>query len=56
LENLVSRLAAVTRLPVECANPLASVRIGNTKLSTEQLGHIERLAAVPVGLAMGVAS
>jgi hypothetical protein len=25
-------------------------------LSTEQLGHIERLAAVPVGLAMGVAS
>ena len=56
LGNLVSRLATVTRLPVEVANPLASVHIGNTKLSTEQLGHIERLAAVPVGLAMGVAS
>jgi type IV pilus assembly protein PilM len=56
LEGLVARLAAVTRLPVECANPLASIRIGNTKLSTEQLGHIERLASVPVGLAMGVAS
>jgi type IV pilus assembly protein PilM len=56
LGNLISRLATVTRLPVEVANPLASVHIGNTKLSTEQLGHIERLAAVPVGLAMGVAS
>ena len=32
------------------------MKIGRTKLSAEQLSYIEPLAAVPVGLAMGVAS
>lgn len=56
LGNLVPRLAAATRLPVELATPLAGIRIGNTKLSEEQLSYIESLVAVPVGLAMGIAS
>lgn len=56
LGNLLPRLSAATRLPVEVAKPLASIRIGNTKLSTEQLSFIEPFVAVPVGLAMGLAS
>ncbi len=56
LESLLPRLAAATRLPVERANPLAQLKLGDTKLSTEQLRYIEPFVAVPVGLAMGVAS
>jgi type IV pilus assembly protein PilM len=54
--NLIPRLSAATRLPVVAATPLAAMKIGRTKLSAEQLSYIEPLAAVPVGLAMGVAS
>ncbi|HET6816870.1 MAG TPA: type IV pilus assembly protein PilM [Mycobacteriales bacterium] len=56
LGGLVQRLALATRLPVEPAAPLSSVSVGKTGLTPEQLSFVEPLVAVPVGLAMGVAS
>jgi type IV pilus assembly protein PilM len=56
LAGLAQRLSTATRLPVELGNPLASLRIGKTGLSPEQLSFVAPLAAVPVGLAMGVAA
>jgi type IV pilus assembly protein PilM len=56
LGGLVQRLALATRLPVEPAAPLSSVTVGKTGLTSEQLSFVEPLVAVPVGLAMGVAS
>jgi type IV pilus assembly protein PilM len=56
LGGLVQRLAMATRLPVEPASPLSSLRVGKTGLTPEQLSFVEPLVAVPVGLAMGVAS
>jgi type IV pilus assembly protein PilM len=56
LTNLVAKLSAATRLPVELASPLAGMRVGKTGLSADQLAHIDSLVAVPVGLALGVAS
>jgi hypothetical protein len=35
---------------------LSSVAVGKTGLTPEQLSFVEPLVAVPVGLAMGVAS
>ncbi len=56
LGNLPQRISMATRLPVVAANPLSQLVIGKTGLSTDQLAFIQPLAAVPVGLAMGVAS
>ncbi|HLZ37286.1 MAG TPA: type IV pilus assembly protein PilM [Mycobacteriales bacterium] len=56
LSGLADRLSAATRLLVDQANPLASMRVGRTGLSTEQLGYVGPLVTVPVGLAMGVAA
>lgn len=56
LRNLTGKLSAATRLPVEYAQPTAALRIGKTGLSSDQLAYIEPLVAVPVGLALGVAS
>lgn len=56
LNGLAERLSAGTRLPVEYATPMSGLRIGKTGLSSEQLDYVEPLVAVPVGLAMGVAS
>ncbi|MDX6285423.1 MAG: type pilus assembly protein PilM [Frankiales bacterium] len=56
LAGLAQRLSTATRLPVELGNPLASLQIGKTGLSPEQLSFVAPLAAVPVGLAMGVAA
>jgi type IV pilus assembly protein PilM len=56
LRNLPARLAAATRLPVEPARPMASLKVGKTGLSADQLAYIEPLVAVPVGLALGAAS
>jgi type IV pilus assembly protein PilM len=56
LAGLAQRLSTATRLPVELGNPLASLRVGKTGLSPEQLSYVAPLAAVPVGLAMGVAA
>ena len=56
LAGLAQRLSTATRLPVELGNPLASLQMGKTGLSPEQLNYLAPLAAVPVGLAMGVAA
>jgi type IV pilus assembly protein PilM len=56
LTNLAAKLSAATRLPVDLASPMGSMRIGKTGLSQDQLAHIDSLVAVPVGLALGVAS
>ena len=50
------RLQAMTRVPVEVGTPMNSLQVGRTGLSPEQIAFVEPLAAVPVGLALGVAS
>jgi type IV pilus assembly protein PilM len=56
LGGLAQRLQTVTRVPVEVGNPMHSLQVGRTGLSPEQIAFVEPLAAVPVGLALGVAS
>jgi len=56
LTGLAERLAAATRLPVEAARPMSLLSLGRTGLTDEQLVYVEPMVAVPVGLAMGVAS
>lgn len=56
LGGLATRLAQATRLPVEIASPMASLRLGKTGLTSDQLAYVDPLVAVPVGLALGVAS
>jgi type IV pilus assembly protein PilM len=56
LLGLDERLSAATRLPVEIARPLSLLRLGRTGLTDGQLAYIEPMIAVPVGLALGVAS
>jgi type IV pilus assembly protein PilM len=56
LAGLGQRLAAATRLPVEPGAATAALRVGKTGLSDEQLSYVEPQIAVPVGLALGVAS
>ena len=56
LPNRVAKLSAATRLPGDLAAPMGAMRIGKTGLTDEQLAHIDSLVAVPVGLALGVAS
>lgn len=55
-EGLLQRMALATRLPVEPATPLSSLKVGKTGLTSDQLNFVEPLVTVPVGLAMGVAS
>ena len=56
LTGLGQRLAAATRLPVEPGVATAALKIGKTGLTEEQLSYVEPQIAVPVGLALGVAS
>jgi type IV pilus assembly protein PilM len=56
LGGLAQRLALATRLPVDQATPLSTLKVGKTGLTPDQLEFVEPLVAVPVGLAMGVAS
>lgn len=56
LNGLAARLQAMTRVGVEIGSPLNSLQVGRTGLSPEQIAFVEPLAAVPVGLALGVAS
>jgi type IV pilus assembly protein PilM len=56
LGGLAQRLAAAARLPVHPGAAMASLRIGKTGLTPEQLSYVEPQIAVPVGLALGVAS
>ena len=54
LAGLAERLAAATRMHVEHARPMASLKIGKTGLTPDQLAYVEPMVVVPVGLAMGV--
>jgi type IV pilus assembly protein PilM len=54
LSGLLERMAVDTRTPVVPGDPMANLRIGRTGLEDAQLEFIRPLAAVPVGLALGV--
>ena len=56
LGGLAHRLQVTTRVPVEVGAPMKGLAVGRTGLSPEQIAFVEPLAAVPVGLALGVAS
>ena len=56
LSGLAQRLRTVTRVEVVVGTPMKTLHVGRTGLSPEQIAFVEPLAAVPVGLAMGVAS
>jgi len=56
LNGLAQRLQVTTRAPVETGAPIHRLQVGRTGLSPEQIAFVEPLAAVPVGLALGVAS
>jgi type IV pilus assembly protein PilM len=56
LGGLAQRLQTMTRVAVEVGTPMNSLQVGRTGLSPEQIAFVEPLAAVPVGLALGVAS
>ncbi len=53
LHGLAERLEAATRLPVSVGNPLTSMSVGRTGLSSDQIEFVQPLVAVPVGLALG---
>lgn len=56
LGGLAERLEQVTRRPVVTGEPISGLHIGRTGLDDDQLRTIQPLAAVPVGLALGVIS
>ncbi|HVV75535.1 MAG TPA: type IV pilus assembly protein PilM [Mycobacteriales bacterium] len=56
LGGLAQRLAAASRLPVHPGAAMSALRVGKTGLTPEQLSYVEPQIAVPVGLALGVAS
>ncbi|MDX6215830.1 MAG: type pilus assembly protein PilM [Frankiales bacterium] len=56
LTGLADRLATATRLQVQAARPLSTLKLGKTGLTPDQLAYVEPMVAVPVGLAMGVSS
>ncbi|MCW2671715.1 MAG: type pilus assembly protein PilM [Frankiales bacterium] len=56
LTGLADRLATATRLPVQAARPLSTLKLGKTGLTPDQLAYVEPMVTVPVGLAMGVSS
>ena len=56
LGGLAQRLAAAPRLPVEPGAVTSGLKVGKTGLTPDQLSYVEPQIAVPVGLAMGVAS
>jgi type IV pilus assembly protein PilM len=56
LSGLAQRLAGAARLPVQPGAAMASLRVGKTGLSPDQLAYVEPQITVPVGLALGAAS
>ncbi|WP_432498591.1 type IV pilus assembly protein PilM [Kineococcus auxinigenes] len=56
LEGISERLSAVTRRPVLAGDPVSGCRLGRTGLDEHQLTTVQPLAAVPIGLALGVVS
>jgi type IV pilus assembly protein PilM len=55
MKGMASRLANATRLDVVAGDPMSGLHVGDTGLDDLQLAHIQPLAAVPVGLALGAA-
>jgi len=56
LVGFAERLAERLRVPVDIGSTLSGVSVGRTGLSPAQLGFVDPIAAVPVGLALGSAS
>lgn len=56
LDGLVERLGQATRRAVVAGDPISGLHIGRTGLDEHQLLTVNPLAAVPVGLALGVIS
>ncbi|MGZ6792685.1 MAG: type IV pilus assembly protein PilM [Mycobacteriales bacterium] len=56
LNGLAERLASATRLPVQAARPMSTLKLGKTGLTSDQLAYVEPMVSVPVGLAMGVSA
>ncbi|WP_380175603.1 type IV pilus assembly protein PilM [Kineococcus sp. DHX-1] len=56
LASIAPRLEQITRKPVIAADPMSGVHLGATGLDEHQLQAVRPLAAVPVGLALGVMS
>jgi type IV pilus assembly protein PilM len=56
LIGFADRLGERLRVPVEIGSTLSGVSVGRTGLSPAQLGFVDPIAAVPVGLALGSAS
>jgi type IV pilus assembly protein PilM len=56
LTGLPERLSAATRLPVQAARPMSTLKLGKTGLTPDQLAYVEPTVTVPVGLAMGVSA
>jgi type IV pilus assembly protein PilM len=54
LPGIIERLQSVTRRPVVAGDPISGLHIGRTGLDESQLAAVQPLAAVPVGLALGV--
>ncbi|WP_328295895.1 type IV pilus assembly protein PilM [Kineococcus sp. NBC_00420] len=56
MAGVCERLEAATRKKVVWANPIEGLHLGRTGLDEQQLSTVQPLAAVPVGLALGVIS
>ena len=53
MRGMAERLGHATRLDVVPGDPMSNLHIGSTGLDDAQLSHVQPLAAVPVGLALG---
>ncbi len=56
LRGFPERLSERLRVPVDVGSTLSGLSVGGTGLSAAQLGFVDPIAAVPVGLALGGAS
>ncbi|WP_432571069.1 type IV pilus assembly protein PilM [Kineococcus sp. SYSU DK005] len=56
LHGVAERLESVLHKPVVLADPISGLHVGRTGLDEQQLAAVQPLAAVPVGLALGVIS
>ena len=56
LPGIADRLEAATRIPTRAGDPISALHLGRTGLDEDQLSLLQPLAAVPVGLALGVVS
>ncbi|WP_369052261.1 type IV pilus assembly protein PilM [Kineococcus terrestris] len=56
LEGVLDRMATATRRPVVAGDSIGGYHLGRTGLDDHQLATVQPLAAVPIGLALGVIS